>query len=188
MRRPGFTLVEAVASMAIVTVAGSALLLGIASAIDTTDMVLEQAQAEGIALQLMDEIAGCRYSEPGTGGYGALGPDSGEVNGASRAAFDDLDDYHGLNVSPGDPWGIALGIDDGTGSSRPAALRFSTQTLDGWSQRVEVYYANPADFEAPLTSGQTSDYKVVRVSIYRQEASQAPRLLARSTRVFSYVP
>ena len=68
MRRAGFTLVEAVVSTAIVTMAGSALLLGVASAIDATDIVLEQALAEGMAQQLMDEIAGRQYAEPGAGG------------------------------------------------------------------------------------------------------------------------
>ena len=188
MRRSGFTLVEAVASMAIVTVAGSAMLMGIASTIDTTDMVLEQAQAEGIAQQLMDEIAGCRYSEPGSNGHGTLGPESGEVNAASRAAFDDLDDYSGLNVSPRDPWGIVIGSDDGAGSSRPAALQLPTTILQGWSERVEVYYADPSNFAAPLAAGQTSDYKVVSVSVYRQESGQPARRLVQVTRVFSYVP
>ena len=120
MRRAGFTLVEAVVSTAIVTMAGSALLLGVASAIDATDMVLEQALAEGMAQQLMDEIAGRRYAEPGVGAHQtSLGPGVGRVDRPSRADFDDLDDYHRLNVSPPrDLWGIPLGRDDGAGSRR----------------------------------------------------------------------
>jgi type II secretory pathway pseudopilin PulG len=190
MQRAGFTLVEAVVSTAIVTIAGSALLLGIASAIETTDMVLEQTLAEGMAQQLMDEIAGCRYAEPGAGGHQtSLGPESGEALGDSREAFDDLDDYHGLSVSPPcDPWGVPLGQDDGLGAKRPPALRAAKGSFQGWQQRVEVYYANPTDFTRSLTSGQTSDYRVVRVSVYLNEKNNAGRLLAQLTRVFSYVP
>jgi type II secretory pathway pseudopilin PulG len=188
MRRAGFTLVEAVVSTAIVTIAGSALLLGIASAIETTDLVLEQTLAEGIAQQLMDEIAGCRYAEPGAGGQQVtLGTEAGETGGQSREAFDDLDDYHGLNVSPPrDPWGIALGQDDGFGSNRPSAFR-AKRGFQNWRQRVEVYYADPSDFTQPLAAGQTSNYKVVLVSIHLDE-NNASRPLAQLMRVFSYVP
>ncbi len=186
MQRTGFTLVEAVVSTAIVTIAGSALLLGIASAIETTDMVLEQTLAEGMAQQLMDEIAGCRYAEPGMGGHQiSLGPESGEAKGDSREAFDDLDDYHGLNVSPPcDPWGVPLGQDDGVGGKRTSALRAAKGSFEGWRQRVEVYYANPADFTQPLAAGQTSDYRVVRVSVHLIEKNNAGRLLAERTRSF----
>src|SRR5690606_21222688 len=106
--RAGFTLIEAVASMAIVTIAGSALLLGIASTLDTMDAIVEQAQADGLARQLMEEIAARRYAEPGAGPHQpTLGPESGEVVGASRLYFDDIDDYHGLDVSPPrDRWGV----------------------------------------------------------------------------------
>lgn len=189
MRRAGFTLVEAVVSTAIVTMAGSALLLGIASAIDATDLVLEQAQAEGMAQQLMDEIAGRRYAEPGAGGFQTtLGPESGETSGVGRTAFDDLDDYHGLNASPPcDQWGMPLAEDDGAGSRRPAKLR-QANVFRGWRQHVEVFYASPTDFTKPLAAGQTSNYRVARVSIYRDEAGKAGRLLTQLSRVFCYVP
>lgn len=189
LRRAGFTLVEAVVSTAIVTMAGSALLLGVASAIDATDMVLEQALAEGMAQQLMDEIAGQQYAEPGAGGHQTtLGPESGEWTGTSRVEFDDLDDYHGLNTSPPrDLWGIPLGRDDGYGSQRVSAHRY-VRGFKGWRQHVEVFYANPDDFTRPLSAGQTSNYRVVWVSIYRDEAGKTPRLLSQLRRVFSYVP
>jgi type II secretory pathway pseudopilin PulG len=190
MRRAGFTLVEAVVSTAIVTIAGSALLLGIASAIDTTDMVLEQTLADGLAQQLMDEIAGCRYAEPGAGGHQAtLGPEAGEATGHSREAFDDIDDYHGLSVSaPRDPWGVPLGRDDGLGSQRPSGQRLAKGFFQDWRQRVEVYYADPSDFTKPLAAGQTSNFRVVRVSVVVDEKQNASRLLAQRMRVFSYVP
>lgn len=189
MRRAGFTLVEAVVSTAIVTMAGSALLLGIASAIDATDQVLEQAQADGMAQQLMDEIAGRRYAEPGAGGFQTtLGPEPGETSGHSRAAFDDIDDYHGLDTTPPrDPWGIPLAEDDGMGARRPSALR-QKNAFRGWRQHVEVFYASPADFTRPLAAGQTSHYRVAQVSIYRDEAGKAARLLTQLSRVFCHVP
>jgi type II secretory pathway pseudopilin PulG len=189
MRRAGFTLVEAVVSTAIVTMAGSALLLGVASAIDSTDMVLEQVLAAGMAQQLMDEIAGRRYAEPGLDGYQtSLGPEPGEVVDQSRANFDDLDDYHGLNVSPPrDVWGIPLGRDDGYGARRVGAHRY-VEGFKKWRQHVEVFYANPDDFTQPLPAGQTSNYRVVWVSIYYDHSGKSARLLSQLRRVFSYVP
>jgi hypothetical protein len=168
--------------------AGSALLLGIASAIDTTDFVLQQAQAEGIAQQLIDEVAGCRYVEPGANPLGALGPENGEVDGASRAAFDDLDDYAGLNARLRDPWGVALGTDDGMGGQRLESFRAPQTAFENWRQQVDVYYASPSDLTQPLGAGQTSNYRIVRVRIYWQETGQAARLLAERSQVFTYVP
>jgi type II secretory pathway pseudopilin PulG len=189
MRRAGFTLVEAVVSTAIVTMAGSALLLGVASAIDATDTVLDQSLAEGMAQQLMDEIASRQYAEPGLGGHQTtLGPESEEWTGRSRAALDDLDDYHGLNVSPPrDPWGIPLGRDAGDGLRRISTHRY-VEGFRSWRQHVQVFYASPADFTQPLGPGQTSDYRVVWVSIYRDQTGKTPELLAQLRRVFSYVP
>ncbi len=189
MRRSGFTLVEAVVSTAIVTFAGSALLLGIASAIDSTDMVLEQMLAEGMAQQLMDEIAGRRYAEAGLGGHQTtLGPETGESSGFSRQGFDDLDDYHQLSTSPPcDAWGIRVGEDDSRGSRRVSSLRRSNR-FDTWRQFVEVHYADPSDLTRVLAPGQTSNYRLVIVTIDVRENQTTRRPLAQLTRVFSYVP
>ena len=53
---------------------------------------------------------------------------------------------------------------------------------------MEVFYAHPADFTRPLAAGQTSNYRVVWVSIYRDQTGKTPRLLSQLRRVFSYVP
>ena len=192
LRRPpaGFTLVEALISTAIATMAGSALLLGISSSIQTTDTVLEQTLAEGMARQLMDEIAGCRYVEPGAGGFPTTqGPDSGEVSGASRALFDDLDDFHGLNATaPRDLWGIAVGKDDGIGGQRHANFRAPRNYFSGWRQQVQVYYVAESDMETPLAAGLTSNYRVVRVRILVNVPQKSPKLVTELKRVFAHVP
>jgi type II secretory pathway pseudopilin PulG len=186
----GFTLIEALISTAIATMAGSALLLGISSSIQTTDAVLEQILAEGMAQQLMDEIAGCRYVEAGTGPRPTtLGTESGEASGASRALFDDLDDFHGLNVAaPRDLWGVALGKDNGLGGQRHGNFRAPKNYFSGWRQRVEVYYVDEANLATPLPAGQTSDYRLVRVRILIDLPQKSPRQISELKRVFAYVP
>ena len=188
--RAGFTLVEALISTAIATIAGSALLLGISSSIQTTDAVLEQALAEGLAQQLMDEIAGCRYVEAGSIATPlTLGTESGEAVGVSREFFDDLDDFNGLNASPPrDLWGVLVGEDDGIGGQRHPSFRSPLNTIDNWREQVDVYYVAEGDLQTPLGAGATSDYRVVRVRIWIDVAGQAPRLLKELKRVFVHVP
>ena len=188
--RSAFTLVEALVSTAIATVAGTAILLGIGSSIQVTDAVIDDALAHGMAQQLMDEIAACRFVEPGASPQStAFGPDAGEGNGNRRDAFDDIDDFHGLNVSPPrDLWGVNLGSDDGAGGQRHVGFRAPDSTLDGWRQQCEVYFASANDLATPLPAGQASPYKVVRVRISHTDAKLARRMLAEATRVFHYVP
>jgi type II secretory pathway pseudopilin PulG len=188
--RPAFTLIEALVSTAIATIAGTALLLGISSTIQITDAVLEETLAEGLAQQLMDEIAGCRFVEPGASPQSTyFGPDAGESNGQRRDAFDDIDDFQGLAASPPrDLWGVALGSDDGGGGQRHAGFRAPDGTFDGWRQQVEVFFASDSDLLTPLAVGQTSSHKVVRVRIVRVDANLASRTLAETTRVFHYIP
>src|SRR5438128_946766 len=84
-QRSAFTLVEAVVSTSITAVAGAALLLGVSSALDTTNNVMDQAIAQGIADQLADEIAGKRYAAAGAGPYETnLGPSAYEAAGVNR--------------------------------------------------------------------------------------------------------
>jgi MSHA pilin protein MshD len=185
-----FTLVEALVSTAIATIAGTALLLGISSSIQMTDAVLDQTIAAGMAQQLMDEIAGCKYVEPGLAAtYSVLGPDAGETSGSSREMYDDIDDFHGLNASPPcDYWGVPLGEENGSGGRRHVNFRTGSDYFAGWRQQVEVFFADVANPSSPLPTGQVGSMKIVRVQILAQNSGEGPRILAESTRVFSYVP
>ena len=81
----GFTLIELIVAMVVISVA----LVGVMSVINLTvlhsaDPVLRQ-QSIAIAESYMEEISLKNYTDPDTDGEG------------SRALFDDVDDYNGLN-------------------------------------------------------------------------------------------
>ena len=83
--RQGFTLIELIVAMVVISVA----LVGVMSVINLTvlhsaDPVLRQ-QSIAIAESYMEEISLKNYTDPDTDGEG------------SRALFDDVDDYDGLN-------------------------------------------------------------------------------------------
>jgi prepilin-type N-terminal cleavage/methylation domain-containing protein len=182
----GFTLVEAMAALTIISVAASALLLGISSTLESSTAAVEQAIAHGMARQLLDEVASLRYCEPGSL-YGTLGPGAGERNGASRTGFDDVDDYDGLRQQPPtDRFGIPLGEENGVGNRRTERHRMPTAFFSRWRQEVDVYYVRPANFSSPVAG--TSDYKAVHVRIVRDDPVRGPQELVHLTRIFSNVP
>jgi type II secretory pathway pseudopilin PulG len=186
----GFTLVEALVSTSILAITGAAVLLGIANSIDSTDSNLELILAAGMGQQLMDEIAGQRYCEPGGDPYSpTLGPDAGEQAGPGRSLFDDIDDYQGYACQPPtDRWGQTLGTDNGQGSQRPAAMQPASGYFRRWHQTVSVYYVSNADLTTPLAAGFTSNYRAVRVRILVDDLERGPLVRADLTRVFAYVP
>jgi len=188
--RSAFTLVEAVVSTAITAVAGSAILLGLSSALQTTNDVLDQAIAQGIADQLADEIAGKRYSAAADGPYQtSLGPSAYEAAGVNRERYDDIDDFNGYSAKPVcDDWGVTLGLDDGQGGQRQPNFQISPTFFNLWRITVNVFYVDPTNLSKPLTQGQTSDYRCAQVTVLLDDPRRGSRQLAASQRVFAYVP
>jgi len=186
----GFTLVEALVSIAIAAIAGSTLLLGITSSLQMTGESLEQTIAGGLAEQLMDEVLGGRYASVGAGGHQTTFEASAyELSGSHRERYDDVDDYDGLRrLPPADAWGIPLGTDDGEGGLRHANLQVTNRMLDNWRQEVDVYYVDESDLSARLSAGQTSDYRMIEVRIVRVDPARGNRILAALRRVVAYVP
>jgi len=186
----GFTLVEATVALAITTVAGAALLLGINSSIQTTNEALDQTIAAGMAQQLLDEIVGGRYAAVGVDGYQtSFGPSSWEKCGAGRERYDDIDDYHGLSLQPPeDCYGIELGTEDGEGDQRHPNFQAPPGFFDRWKQEVEVYYVGEADLGTRLAPGQVSDYRAIEVRVLREDPERGWQELARRRRVVAYVP
>jgi type II secretory pathway pseudopilin PulG len=184
-QRPAFTLIEAMVAMTITVVAGSAVLLGIATSIQTTNDALARTQAAGMAQQLMDEIAGQMYCEDLSVPYqyplGAFGE--------SRDELDDIDDYLNLSARPPtDRFGVVLGTEDRQGGQRDPNFRIDAATFADWEQTVDVYYVDAADPSQSLPAGQTSSCRAVDVTIHYHDTSQGTRPLAKLRRVFSYVP
>jgi len=186
----GFTLVEALVALTITVVAGSALLLGIESTLQTTNDAVEQTIAQGLASQLMDEILGCRYMEYGCSPYDTvMTAGSAELAPGTRELFDDVDDFNNWSRRPPeDPWGVALGKEDLDGKARHPGFHIPQRYLDGWQREVRVSYidvSNPAGVE---TSGLTTDYRAVEVRVYRNDPQRGRRELAKLRRVIAYVP
>jgi prepilin-type N-terminal cleavage/methylation domain-containing protein len=188
--RRGFTLVEVMTAMTVMAIAGTTLLVGLASSFATTQDSLDRAVAAGLAQQLLDEICGMRYMEAGGSAYDPppLGPGSPEVSAGARRQFDDIDDYNGVQTTPPtDRWGITLGSDDGRGGTRAAAFQLPSTFFTGWKQYASVQYVAESNLSAPLTSG-TSSYRLITVRITNDLPTGGTVELARVTRVVAYVP
>ena len=172
--RGGFTFVEAMVAVSITAMAGSAILLGVNASLQATSSALEQTVALGMAQQLMDEVAGHLYAEIPANPYDTpLGPTAGESAGPGRSLYTNIGDYNGLSsMPPLDPWGVALGADDGQGGTRDLNLQ-ATGFFANWQQSAEVYYVDPADLSVQLSGGQTSNYRAVEVHISIQDRSGA---------------
>ena len=189
--RRAFSLLEALMATTILAMCGTAVLLGLNSALQTTTHSQEQIVAQGLAEQLLDEIAGCRYVDAGASPtHEPLGPTAAEVVGVSRERFDAIDDYNGYSVSPPvDVWGIKLGTEDGQGGLRhPRLYSTSASFLNRFRQQATVNYASAANPTVDLATGSTSNFRAVTVTITYREPEGGTRELARTRRVFTYVP
>jgi len=188
-KQGGFTLIEALAAIALTAIAGSALLYGTTASIQNTDDTMRRTIAYGMAQQLMDEAAGCRYMDLGGSPYGTtLGPSASEKATGNRSLFDDSGDFNGYRCQPPtDFYGVALGMDDGQGGKRNANFQASSTFLQNWQQQVDVYYVSDTNLTAALAAGQTSDYRVIEVRIMYNDPQSGPMQMAKLRRVVTYV-
>jgi len=187
--RHGFTLVEAIISMAVMAVAGVTVLVGISSALQSTDKAVQQQIADGMARQLIDEIAGNLYSAPGGEYQVGLGPSSVESAGVGRSLFNDIDDFHNFRAQRPEGFrGQSLGAEDVFGGSRHTSFQAPSATLANWRQEIDVYYVSDSDQSVALSDSQTSNSRAVEVRIYFVDPNDGKRLLTQVRRVFSYFP
>ncbi|MGC3971066.1 MAG: type II secretion system protein [Pirellulales bacterium] len=187
--RRAFTLIETMTAMAVLAIAGSSLLIGMASTSGGSQDAVDRAIALGMAQQLLDEICGMKYCESlGTEYDTGLGPGSPETSAGARRELDDIDDYKGVSTSvPTDRWGVALGNDNGRQGSRFANFNAPAGFFNGWRQSVDVFYVSDANFSTKLTSG-TSSHRKIEVRITAQQPDGGVRELAYVSRVVAYVP
>lgn len=184
-RRGGFTLVEALVALSIALMASAALSLSLTSALQHTDYALEQTIAQGLAEQLLDEALGMRYADDPNAAH--LGPEGKENGNKPRDAYDDIDDFNGVrDEPPEDPWGVALGKDNGEGGERHPAFQAPGDYLGRWRREVKVYYVEQSDPSRP--SNEPTDLRAVEARVYRVDPSGEARLLTTARRVVSYVP
>jgi len=124
-RREGLSLVEAVISSLIVATMLVAALSALGSSRKAARIQSDRCLGANLARQLMAEVLQARYREPAQ--KAEFGPEAPET-ATSRAAWDDVDDYHRWSASP--PQGR-----DGTALTH----------ADGWKREVTVEYVRPDD-------------------------------------------
>lgn len=190
-RRRGFSLIEALVALTIVTVAGAALLARFGDQGRFVADSLDETVAEGLALQLMDEIAGCRFVAYGQtpNSTASFGASAYETGGTGRERYDDIDDFHGYSKSPPvDRYGVPLGTEDASGTTRHPKHQVPTSAFANWRQSVAVYFVSDANPAARLPAGTASYHKEVEIVISYTDPLEGSVELARLSRVFAYVP
>ncbi len=162
---PGaFTLIEALVAISMTAVAGSVLLLGVASSLQHTDDAMRRTIALGLAQQLMDEVA-------------------------SAPSIESIDQYDGsFSEPPADPWGVSLGTEDGKGGQRHASFQAPAGLLNQFGREVRVSRVAASDLTAPLPAGAESDYRLVEVRVTYRAPNTSAQELARVQRIVAYVP
>lgn len=150
----GFTLVEAVLTMVILSIAALAMGQTLGLAFSHSSDGIWQARSVALAQSYMEEIMSHRYDDAtpvggvpacsaSTTACSAVGPESGEV----RSTFDDVDDYDGLLDAP---------PTDSEGAAWPL--------FTGYSAAVSVRYLTAGEVTG-LELDDVTDAKVVTVSI-----------------------
>lgn len=187
--RAAFTLVEALLGVTVTSVAGTAVLLGLSSSLDSADASLSQLTATGLAQLYLDELSGLMYAEPGNGPQGGMGPGSPEQAGLGRTLYDDMDDYHGLsNQPPRDTWNVNYGEDNGAGGQRHPNFRLPTGALANYRVACEIYYVSSSNLTTRLTGSSRSNYRAIHVRVFVSESGRGERQLVDLRRVVGYVP
>ena len=175
-KRGGITLVETVIAISLTTFAAGALLTSLTSTIQVGTDSFHTAIANGMADQLMDEIASVRFPSANT-----------TATGVGRTGFDDIDDYNGYSVSPPQARsGAVIGTEDGTGT-RPAAFRPDPRLYSRYRQQVTVEKITESSGTSWNTVTTDSPLRRVTVTISYTNAQGTTTSLARQTRVFSNV-
>lgn len=89
----GFTLAESLIAAAVLAITAVAVIGPISASYQQTQFSEEASTATELAQQLLDEISAKPLADP-TDSSRVLGP---EIDESGRAAFDNVDDYHGYS-------------------------------------------------------------------------------------------
>jgi type II secretory pathway pseudopilin PulG len=142
----GFTLVEAVLSTVVVAVMLVAALNTVGASRLTQHKAALVSQGRMFAEALLAEILQQSYQEPGT--TGTFGREAGELD-TSRAAYDDVDDYHGWTE-------LTLVAKDGT----------TLSNATNWKRTVTVEWVNPLD-PTQVSGTETGAKRITVVAAFR---------------------
>ena len=175
MRR-GITLVETVIAISLTTFAAGALLTSLTSTIQVGTDAFRTSIANGLADQLMDEIASVKFPSATT-----------TATGVGRTGFDDIDDYNGYSVSPPQARsGAVIGTDDAAGT-RPVSFRPDPRLYSRYRQQVTVEKITESTGTSWNTVTTAAPLRRVTVTISYTDAQGVTTPLASQIRVFSNV-
>lgn len=181
-RRRGFTFVESLIAVSLTTLAGGALLTTIGSTVQISTDSTYTVIAQGIADQMMDEVASVKF--PRTTGAITMG--------MGRSGFDDLDDYNGWNASPPQTRdGMTLGTERMTvgslSTARPTNFQPDPRFVSRFRQQVSVEKIAEVSGGVWVVVTSATSLRRVTVTISYTDARNQTKVLAVQTRVFSDV-
>src|SRR6266571_3802220 len=148
-RWSGFPLAEGLLAVVVLAVAVGGIMAPISASYQQTRSVSQTTTAISLAQQLLDEILSKPFVDPSDLST-TLGPEADEPN---RAAFDNIDDYHGYHDTTD-----ATASDSMKTASGQAITWNST---DVYSRSVQMEYRTIRD--GPATA--TGDYMVITVTV-----------------------
>ena len=194
--RGGFTLIEAMAAILIMAMAGSVLLLGAQTSLDVSDEAAKQAFAQGICEQVLDEIMSKRYMAAGEAyDQNTLTKAPSET---ARQMYEDTDDFNGYTKQPVcGTYEEVLGIGDDSGGARHPNFQIDSTYFRNWRLRIDIYYVSSSDLSTrldspPVPAGGTlttrSGYRCAEVLVEYQGSDGSYITLATGRRVYAYIP
>ena len=182
--RRGFTLVESLIAVSLTTLACGALLTTIGSTVQISTDSTYTVIAQGMADQLMDEMASVKF--PHTTDVLTM------VSGTVRAIFNNLDDYNGWNASPPQTRdGMTLGTErmmmGNSSVQRPTDFQADPRFVSRFRQQVTVEKIAEDTGGAWIVVTSVTPLRRVTVTISYTDARNQTKVLAVQTRVFSDV-
>ncbi len=143
----GTTLIDLIVIIIIVAIALPPMMALLIQGTKQSTFGVSMSRANSLGSTLLEEIRSKGWDENGGAASATLGPDSGET----RTAYDDVDDFHGLNESP-----------------PKDSLDADVTGATGFRQQVSVCYVANTDLDTCLGSG-TSNYKKITLTITEPE-------------------
>ncbi len=187
--RRAFSMVEALIAVTITAIAGGALLTSIGSAVQTSSESTHTLVAQGLAEQLMDEIAATRFPEdvPVTTKTGIT------ESALTRDEFENIDEYSGWKQSPPTARdGSIVGTEGfqlwNQQIPRLTMMRLNPKYINPFSRLVDVERVEPDSGSGWTVVTRHTNHRRVTVRVNYLSPNGTSATLSKVTRIFSYVP
>lgn len=148
----GVTLIDLIITIIILAIAVPPMVGVFITSTRNSTFGVTMARANHLASNLFEEIRSKRWDENTGAASATLGPDTGET----RATYDDVDDFNGLNETP---------PKDSQGANMSG--------YTGFRQQVSVCYVAGTAVDTCLGSG-TSNYKKITVTVTDPQGRVSP--------------